>query len=178
MVMREYLFQHWKYLQYVVRHKWFVYQAGREIGVGRWQLLIHDWHKFLPSEWIPYAEFFNGPKTDDPAEKQRRKDAFRKAWLLHQNRAPHHWNFWVLVNDWDDPQVSGIEMPYKYILEMIADWRGAGKAQGNNDTRGWYLKNRSRQIMHENTRYTLEMLLHLFGYLEESDLLQKSIQEP
>jgi hypothetical protein len=52
--------KHWLYLKYVVRHKWFVFVAGLRVGAPLWRLLIHDWSKFLPSEWRAYARFFYG----------------------------------------------------------------------------------------------------------------------
>jgi hypothetical protein len=39
---------HWRYFTYLVRHKWFVFLAGRRTGVPPRRLLIHDWSKFLP----------------------------------------------------------------------------------------------------------------------------------
>lgn len=52
---------HLLYLRYVLRHKWFVLVAGRRTGAPLWRLLIHDWSKFLPSEWAPYVQMFYGP---------------------------------------------------------------------------------------------------------------------
>jgi hypothetical protein len=43
---------HWRYLRYLCRHKWFVAVAGLHLGVGLWRLLIHDYSKFFPSEWL------------------------------------------------------------------------------------------------------------------------------
>lgn len=54
------------YLRYVIRHKWFVLIAGLRVGAPLWRLIIHDWSKFLPCEWRPYAKFFYGmPKVGD-----------------------------------------------------------------------------------------------------------------
>ena len=130
--------EHWLYLRYVVRHKWFVWQEGRKLGVGRLQLLKHDWSKFLPSEWKAYTEYFygswrlrqrptvvqlmaSGAKTDEEIQR-----AFDAAWLKHQHRNKHHWQYWVLREDSGDVKV--LEMPPKYRAEMLADWRGAGRA--------------------------------------------------
>jgi hypothetical protein len=52
--------KHWRYFKYVLRHKWYVFLAGRQRGVGLWQLLVHDLSKFRPDEWQPYAEWFYG----------------------------------------------------------------------------------------------------------------------
>lgn len=87
--------RHIAYLKYVLRHKWFVLQAGRVIGVPLWQLLIHDWSKFLPSEWFPYARTFYKP---DGTKQYDNSTAFAHAWMLHQHRNPHHWQYWLNLN--------------------------------------------------------------------------------
>ena len=47
-------------------------------------------------------------------------------------------------------------MPDKYRREMLADWRGAGRAQGTPDTRAWYIKHYHDIILHEDTRQWLD----------------------
>ena len=90
--------RHLMYLRYVARHKRFVLEAGRRLGVPLWQLLIHDWTKFLPREWRPYAECFYAP---DGSSQYKPSPAFAQAWNFHQKLNPHHWQFWLLT--WDDP---------------------------------------------------------------------------
>lgn len=51
---------YWKYLRYLLRHRWFVMLACFREGLY-WQGLIHDWSKFLPSEFLPYARYFYSP---------------------------------------------------------------------------------------------------------------------
>jgi len=52
-----------------------------------------------------------------------------------------------------------LPMPHKYILEMVADWRGAGRAYGNPDTQNWYRLNKDKMILHQDTRREVEELL-------------------
>jgi len=60
---------HFRYLSYVLRHKWFVFVAGRRTGAPLWRLIIHDWTKFLPCEWFPYVENFYGePRIGEHVE--------------------------------------------------------------------------------------------------------------
>lgn len=56
---------HWLYLKYVIRHKYFVFVAGRALGVSRWRLIKHDWSKFLPSEWFAYVNYFYGMSKEE-----------------------------------------------------------------------------------------------------------------
>jgi hypothetical protein len=164
---------HIKYGTYVLRHKWFVLQAGLSLGVPLSILILHDWDKFLPDEWIPYARYFYGkfPKRDSQ-EVQSAKVAcnlflytqedvaadFDRAWNAHQKRNKHHWQYWCLIND-DDGLITCLPMPYIYILEMVADWQGAGLAQGNPDTLGWYAEKRHTIRLHPDTRSIVENLI-------------------
>ncbi len=143
--------KHLAYLKYVARHKWYVFHACLELGVPLWQALIHDWHKFLPDEWLPYLDYFYGDDGDSAAVRAR----FSVAWLKHQNRAPHHWQYWVRIND--DGTEDAIAMPDRYRREMLADWRGAGLAiDGEADTLSWYTPRRDGIRLHPETRVWLE----------------------
>jgi hypothetical protein len=62
--------RHWLYFRYLARHKYFVFIAGLRTGAPLWRLVIHDWSKFLPSEWLPYSRKFYGPPARHVAEKQ------------------------------------------------------------------------------------------------------------
>lgn len=168
---------HWRYLMYVLRHKLYVFQAGRQLGVGWWQLLTHDWSKFLPSEWLPYAHFFYGGPHRPWAEvtvfqkyhfgdhawrtsKEGVKAAFNYAWLLHIHRQPHHWQHWLLQQD--DGDLKVLEMPERYVREMVADWRGAGRAQGKtgpNELREWYDGRAATMLLHDQTRARVVALI-------------------
>ena len=51
-------------------------------------------------------------------------------------------------------------MPLKYCKEMLADWRGVGKAiNGKDDTKSWYLKNKDNIIIHPEVREFIEKSL-------------------
>ena len=68
------------------------------------------------------------------------KERYNYAWLHHQRRNPHHWQYWYLMQD-NDPDFP-LPMPKEYVLEMVADWAGAGRAiTGKWDVSGWYAKN-------------------------------------
>lgn len=143
--------KHLKYAAYIWRHKRYVYQEGRRLGIGRLRLLIHDWHKLLPVEWFPYVETFYGSGAA----------SFDYAWNHHQKLAPHHWQYWVMPLD--DGGFKVLEMPEKYRVEMIADWRGAGRAiKGHGpekvpqETRSWYRANRENMQLHPETRAAVE----------------------
>lgn len=145
--------KHWKYLCYLLRHKWFVGRACFRYG-RVWQGIVHDWSKFRPDEWFPYANFFYGEKPSSLFSK----NAFDLAWLKHQHRNPHHWQHWVLREDSGD--IKCLEMPENALVEMICDWEGAGLAiTGKRETRVWYEKNKEHIQLHELSRNLAEALL-------------------
>lgn len=161
------------YLKSVLRHKKFVYEECLKLGVPRIIAILHDWDKFLPDEFIPYANCFY--KHDGRSQYQE-STAFSKAWMKHQQRNKHHWQYWVNITGYDENykrnilimdrgnilhlsmasdgcyswdefhpiehDVNADPMSDLYRREMLADWRGAGRAYGNPDTKGWYLERR------------------------------------
>lgn len=153
--------KYWRYLLYVIRHKWFVFVACCQMGIP-FAGLTHDLSKFLPDELIPYAEYFYGghPRENKPEWVQ---EAFDRAWLKHQRRSGHHWQAWILR--FDDGGEKLIEMPDRYRDEMLADWMGAGRSQGKPDTAAWYRKNREKIQLHPLTRVYVDGFL---GLLSES----------
>jgi len=225
------MLKHFRYLKYVIRHKWYVFIECCKLGIPL-RGIVHDISKLKPSEWIPYARYFYGDNWPDwdkakhqchgypyKMTKQGISEAFDIAWLHHQNRNKHHWQYWLLVNDsssnefviqepgnghelflsrnnrhlamfdrsilWKEDMVVpemgmnenaylyakeirdrlnkgpvAIPMPDKYIKEMVADWRGAGRAiNGHDETAKWYTANKDNMILHPTTRARVEKLL-------------------
>ena len=219
---------HLLYLKYVIRHKWFVFLACLEYGLI-WRGIKHDWTKFLPSEWFPYVHYFYGPKVAHPTKQLFKDDGlvpwmitppevqerFDIAWLHHQKRNSHHWQYWLLSPDQPRPQfneqsmdggmthswiadqrgkVAAVvydyesklykllhpdfealnrlladlrntpipqKMPMDDAKEMIADWRGAGRALGKPNTWEWYEANKQNIFLHSETRVWVEKELAL-----------------
>lgn len=141
--------KHIKYLKYIIRHKfWVAYYCFKEGLILRG--LLHDLSKFLPGEWFPYVNYFYG-KPDE--------EKFNIAWLRHQRCCnKHHWQWWILMQD--EGITIVIKMPKRYALEMICDWRGAGRAQGHgDDIKEWYDKNKDKMKLHPETRSFVEKKL-------------------
>jgi hypothetical protein len=148
--------RHLAYLKYLLRHKWFVFVACFTCGVPLWRAIIHDWHKFLPSEWLAYAHTFYN--RDGSRAKYAETPGFMQAWNFHQKRGKHHWQFWLLT--WDRGGTVALDMPLTYVDEMLADWWGAGRAiTGDWDAITWYEKNKSKMILSECTRMYVEASL-------------------
>lgn len=149
-----------KYFSYLFRHKWFVFLACCKYGLY-WQGIIHDWSKFLPDEFIPYMEHFYGKYKREWRDKTGYYNPvntgdveFDYAWLRHQNRNPHHWQYWVLSED--GGATFPLKIPDKYLKEMLCDWTGAGRAQKSTGVLDWYTKNRNKMVIHVDSRAWIE----------------------
>lgn len=160
--------RHIEYFKYVCRHKWFVFLACIEWQVPLWRAIVHDWTKFTPGEWLPYARSFYNPdgsrrdtKTDSGTiDMSKTAFDFAVAWNSHQKSNKHHWQYWVLINDEDG--ISPLEIPETYVREMLADWEGAGLAiTGKADAQGWYIRQQKKFIFHPDTRKLIESFLGL-----------------
>ena len=127
------------FLKNVIDHKWLVFLECRRLGLPLWIAIFHDWSKFRPSEFGPYADYFYGNS------KESVKDAFFYACELHYARNKHHWNHWV-KNGIAEP------MPELYRLEMLADWWAVARALGNESPLGWYLDSYYKINLHRDTR--------------------------
>lgn len=158
------MIKHLEYLRYISKHKWYVMVECWKHGLI-WRGFIHDWSKFLPSEWFPYVEYFHGKSGVQHKEENRGKSyqcgsnlEFDRAWLRHIHRNKHHWQHYILIQDEDEDKA--LPIPRKYLIEMLCDWKGAGRAQGKPDTIAWYEKNKGKMIMADTSRQTLENILH------------------
>lgn len=164
---------HFRYLSYVLRHKWFVLIAGLKTGAPLWRLLIHDWSKLTPAEWGPYVRKFYGKVESDEARRRSIRivnaefghtqaeidAAFDRAWLHHQHASPHHWQHWLLRED--DGGTKTLPMPEHFAREMVADWAGAGRAiTGRWEVGKWYAENAHKQVMHPDTRLLVTRLAY------------------
>ena len=114
----------WKHFKTICRHKHYVFQECRACGIT-WQGITHDLSKFGRIEFVPSARYFQGDRS--PIEAEKEKCGYSFAWLHHKGCNPHHWEFWTDFAEADGSIITN-KIPYKYVVEMICDWIGAGKA--------------------------------------------------
>lgn len=126
-----------EYLYNVVKpYKKEVYNAGMEILNSskidgllseqeklnfRYNLVFHDFSKISVNEVFGYANYDRKAGTG--------KAEFELAWHHHKMNNPHHPEYWLNPNC--RGELEPLPMPKIYILEMIADWIGAGKTYGS-----------------------------------------------
>lgn len=161
--------KYFEYFLYVVRHKWYVMMMCFRFKLY-WRGIVHDMSKFLPSEFIPYANYFGC--LQDVSKGSPTDIKFQKAWKLHYNRNDHHPEGWFrhrasYLYDYMSPPFDLKDMSDSDLLEMIADWYGAGAAQGKRspsddvfrEVRKWYDQNHKKIKINNASRAFVEYLI-------------------
>lgn len=146
----------WNYFKYIIEHK-------KNVFIECWKsklyihAFVHDLSKFLPSEFIPYAQFFyETDRTKNYTTKTEDNLNFLNGWIKHQKRNKHHWNYWISVNRKNE--IIPIPMPEKYIEQMICDWKGMSRKFGGT-WKDYYKKNKDTFILHNDTIKEIESRL-------------------
>lgn len=128
------------------------------------ELLFHDASKWEADEYDAYNAYFYGEKTDEV------KKAFKYAWNHHQKKNPHHWQYWVLVNDNEGTEC--LDMPERNINEMVADWGAFSLINKEpEEIVRWYEKHKTDIMLSEATRSIVERKVH-----EMAELLEKHLR--
>lgn len=147
---------YWEYFKYIIEHK-------KNVGIECLKMglivhaITHDLSKFRPSEFIPYAKFFYAKDRANNYKKSDEDDPnFQTGWNHHQKRNKHHWNYWVSVTRKNE--IISIEMPLKYVRQMVADWNGMSRKFGGT-TIGYFESNRESMILHPLTEERILKLL-------------------
>lgn len=117
----------------------------------------HDESKYSAEEYNAYDQYFYGGNRSYKVVQD-----FNYAWLHHIHQNPHHWQYWVLLED--DPNgwtpYKTLLIPLPYIFEMIADWWSFSWKKGNLfEIFNWYAEHREKQYINPNSRMILERVL-------------------
>jgi len=128
-----------KYLGYLLKHKANIFPMGNTLDVPLWTMVKHDYTKFKPGIYGPYADFFYGPegvKSQGGASPEVRA-AFNEASMKHRLAEKHH------------AYRLGQPVGQDTELEMLADWYSVGKStykKGDSFPRpkAWLAENISR----------------------------------
>jgi hypothetical protein len=158
-----------QYLQSVVLpHKTAVYMAGMEMAKSEWfmpfvrenmevwqdNLWLHDISKFSANETFGYA-------FHDFKKKYEKLDVrMERAWLHHKNHNEHHPEYWL--SSQRSGEIRAFDIPRIYLVEMVADWIGAGKVYGNT-LEHWLPENLHTFFFHTKTAEDLAFLLLQIG---------------
>lgn len=135
-------------LKYILEHKKNVFETCWKNKLYL-HAFTHDLSKFSPKEFFAYAKYFY-------LDKEKYKEDFENAWKYHYRNNRHHWNYWV------DEKGNSIDIPRKYLKQMIADWEGMALKFGDT-AQEHYLK---RYIFFDLTYETRMELEHMLGINE------------
>lgn len=118
-----------KHLKTVIIHRfWVCYYCFK--ARLYWQGLMHDLSKFSPTEFLESVKYYQG--TSSPIDACKKEKGYSLAWQHHKGINKHHYEYW---QDNFDSGTTHLIMPFKYNLEMICDYLGAGRAySGKNFT--------------------------------------------
>lgn len=149
----------WNHFKVVCTHKHYVGMFCRKAGIP-WQGFVHDLSKFSPIEFRESVKYFSGDRS--PIDNCKDIKGYSMAWFHHRGRNKHHWEYWV---DNFEKGMEPVDIPYKYAVEMLCDFLGAGCAynQCGPDTNmliseiAWWEKKREKVKMHPNTKAFVDM---------------------
>lgn len=177
--------KYYQHFKTITKHKWEVTKMCFKVGLYR-QGLLHDLSKYSPAEFLSSAKYYQGNRSPIDAEKEDK--GYSYAWLHHRGRNPHHWEYWVdnfgprqtkqtvqyvpavgnnIQTFQTDVYVSkpdALKIPYRYVIEMICDWIGAGKIYlkdkwTEKSPLEFYENNKSKMLLHPDTKKLIEKLL-------------------
>lgn len=140
------MYKYWLYFKYIMKHKYYVFIECWKEGLYL-HAFFHDLSKLMPDEFIPYTKYlFNSVKD---------KRIIILISLKHIRRNKHHSTYWASIIK---NKIEPIEMPDKYLKQLVCDWRAASKRNGVT-TKDYYIKNKKNITLHKETRKRLEQIL-------------------
>lgn len=172
------------FIKTVIPHKIAVYRAGTELLSSEAITLIlteherntlyqnlwqHDLSKFSANESVAYAMY--NFKNPDPKTKPH----FERAWHHHKLNNPHHPEYWMNPNR--SGKMEYLLIPDVYIVEMIADWIGAGRTYGST-LKEWLPKNLQKFCFGPSTSRVKDILFRLTGIETQYSLAEFDAELP
>ena len=122
---------------------------------------MHDMSKFSPTEFFESVRYYQG--TSSPIDACKADKGYSNAWFHHRGRNRHHWEYWV-----DDFQQGMIpkKIPFRFVLEMICDFLGAGRAYSGKaftikSEYDWWQNKRTVVVMHADTLACVDRIFEL-----------------
>lgn len=157
----------WGHFKTITKHHNMVMAYCFKAGLYR-QGLCHDLSKYSPTEFAAGARYYQG--TRSPNNKEREENGCSLAWLHHKGRNRHHFEYWIDYTDdsYNEHFLEGIQMPRRYVAEMIFDRVSASRVYNGDDYKDsdpldYYLKGSERAwFIHDETKHQMQMLLTMW----------------
>lgn len=156
------------HLKTIIKHKYYVGKYCFMCGLY-WQGITHDLSKFSPTEFWESVKYCTGKRS--PIDKCKEVNGYSNAWFHHKGRNKHHWEYWV---DNFESGMTFAKIPFKYALELICDYLGAGKAYNEKgftikDEYQWWIQQRNIKLFHPDTKLLIDIIM--------IDMLNNGIKE-
>ena len=163
-----------RHFRTITKHRHTVIYYCARAGI-LWQGLRHDLSKYTPTEFFAGVKYYQGYRS--PNEAEREDIGYSSAWMHHKGRNRHHFEYWT---DYD-PAVRGkirtIEMPYRYVVEMLCDRLAAsriynGKNYSPDAPLNYFLPAKPHRMIHPATSDCIEGLLRMVAEKGEDEVLE------
>lgn len=170
----------WQHFKTITHHRWLVMKGCFRVGLYA-QGLTHDLSKYSPTEFRVGAQYYQGNRSPNGAE--RAEKGYSTAWMHHKGRNRHHYEYWTDLNP-ETGRYESVPMPRRYLVEMVMDRRAACmtyQGQAYTDASAWeyFAASRERRLMHPQLERELGFLLEMlrdqgeavtFRYMRETVL--------
>ena len=161
----------WQHFCTITNHKMLVMKGCFEVGLYK-QGLLHDLSKYGWTEFRVGAKYYQGTRSPNNAERE--DTGCSTAWLHHKGRNKHHFEYWQDYSIDGRPGLVGMRMPEKYVVEMFIDRVSASKnylreQYDQGHPLRYYEKGKIKEMLHEDTRKLLELLLHMLAEKGEKE---------
>ena len=150
----------WKHFKTITHHRHLVMRGCFQVGLIR-QGLLHDLSKYSPAEFWTGVRYFQGNRSPNSAERDA--VGYSTAWMHHKGRNMHHYEYWTDLDTVKDAYVP-VEMPSRYLAEMMMDWIAACKTYEkekytDGSALAYFQNTYEASLLHPETARKLELLL-------------------
>ena len=164
------------HLKTITEHKLLVMRHCFKIGLYR-QGIMHDLSKYMPSELLMGFMYYDDGKSS-PNNGERRDKGYSNAWMHHKGRNRHHFEYWTdysLHPSEAKHHLQAVEMPRKYVAEMLLDRICASKnynkeSYTQQDPLSYFEHGKSHYLLHPQTEKELHGMLRMLDQKGEEYL--------
>jgi len=144
----------------ITKHRHEVIKNCKKAGI-LWQGLFHDLSKYMPSEFLLGAKYYQGDKSPNVGE--RAEKGYSDAWLHHKGRNKHHFEYWTDYRP-ETREYGPVKMPINYVKEMFCDRVAASRIYKGKDYTDaypleYFLGGKGKRLIDSETSDLLEKWL-------------------
>lgn len=166
-----------RHLHVVNKHRFLVFIHCCKLGIW-YRGLFHDLSKYNPKEFFRSVKYFNGSYS--PIINERRDNLlYSKVFIHHTRRNKHHFEYYI---DEYRGDIVLSKMPYKILLEYVADTISASKTYNGKNFKNYMPKKyyevvSQRILMHSMNIEFVKVLLDEYSKSEFKNLKRKNTKK-